>query len=430
MKVYLKRCLAFLRANLKSLLLSLILSVIIWFAVSIQLFPNVYDHVSDIEVVAVPTAVMQQENLEITNINSEKITVQIQGKRYVIGSLSADDFTAVLDLSTVTTPGTHVVPIDVAPIVSSSDYEIVSTGLTTTIDVQRIITKEIPVEINTDNIQIAEGLQIQNDEIVVSPSVVTLKGEESLVNSIDKAVVDVDYNNVMSVTTELKGELSLYKRDNTKIENPDLEYEKTGYIVTIPVCKVKTLPLDFSLNVPSNFDISSLPYTILPEEITIAAPATDTSIDNLEKIDIGEINLSDLTSKDLQGVKLVIALPDGYKNLSNIGIAQVNFDNADSYGKLEFTVPTENFSILNGDEAFDYSMVTNQLAVMVVGPSDVLHNMVSSDITGTVNLLGVAMEEGVKNVTVSLRINGIDVSAWVTGDYKVDIKATAKAAEE
>lgn len=430
MKAYIKHILTFLRANLKSLLLSLVLSVIIWFAVSIQVFPNVYDHVSDIEVIAAPTALMEQENLEITKINSETVTVQIQGKRYVIGSLSAADFTAVLDLSMVTTPGTHVVPIDVAPIVNSDDYEIVSSGLTTTIDVQRVITKEIPVEVNTDNIQIAEGLHVQTDEITISPSTVTVKGEESLVNSIEKAVVDVDYNKVMSVTTELKGELSLYKSDNTKIENPDLKYEKTGYIVTVPVCKVKTLPLDFSLNVPSNFDISSLPYTILPEEITIAAPATDTSIDNLEKIDIGEINLSNLTSKDLQGVKLVISLPDGYKNLSNIGIAQVNFDNADSYGKLEFTVPTDDFSILNGDEAFEYSMVTNQLAVTVVGPSDVLHNMISSDITGTVNLLGVTMEEGVKNVTVSLRINGIDVSAWVTGDYKVDIRATAKEAVE
>ena len=430
MKAYIKHILTFLRANLKSLLLSLVLSVIIWFAVSIQVFPNVYDHVSDIEVIAAPTALMEQENLEITKINSETVTVQIQGKRYVIGSLSAADFTAVLDLSMVTTPGTHVVPIDVAPIVNSDDYEIVSSGLTTTIDVQRVITKEIPVEVNTDNIQIAEGLHVQTDEITISPSTVTVKGEESLVNSIEKAVVDVDYNKVMSVTTELKGELSLYKSDNTKIENPDLKYEKTGYIVTVPVCKVKTLPLDFSQNVPSNFDISSLPYTILPEEITIAAPATDTSIDNLEKIDIGEINLSNLTSKDLQGVKLVISLPDGYKNLSNIGIAQVNFDNADSYGKLEFTVPTDDFSILNGDEAFEYSMVTNQLAVTVVGPSDVLHNMISSDITGTVNLLGVTMEEGVKNVTVSLRINGIDVSAWVTGDYKVDIRATAKEAVE
>ena len=430
MKAYIKHILTFLRANLKSLLLSLVLSVIIWFAVSIQVFPNVYDHVSDIEVIAAPTALMEQENLEITKINSETVTVQIQGKRYVIGSLSAADFTAVLDLSMVTTPGTHVVPIDVAPIVNSDDYEIVSSGLTTTIDVQRVITKEIPVEVNTDNIQIAEGLHVQTDEITISPSTVTVKGEESLVNSIEKAVVDVDYNKVMSVTTELKGELSLYKSDNTKIENPDLKYEKTGYIVTVPVCKVKTLPLDFSLNVPSNFDISSLPYTILPEEITIAAPATDTSIDNLEKTDIGEINLSNLTSKDPQGVKLVISLPDGYKNLSNIGIAQVNFDNADSYGKLEFTVPTDDFSILNGDEAFEYSMVTNQLAVTVVGPSDVLHNMISSDITGTVNLLGVTMEEGVKNVTVSLRINGIDVSAWVTGDYKVDIRATAKEAVE
>ena len=425
MKMYLKRFLAFLRANLKNLLLSLVLSVIIWFAVSIQIFPNVYDHVSDIEVMAAPTALMTQENLEISKIDTEKITVQIQGKRYVIGSLTNEDFTAALDLSGVTTAGTYVVDIDVKPLVHSSDYEIVSGNMSTTIEVQRIVTKEIPVEVNTDNIQIEQGLQIQADEVAVTPMHVTVKGEESLVNSIDKAVVDLMYDGIMSVTTEVKGEVSLYKSDNTKIDNPDLVYENTGYTITVPLCKVKTLPLDVSLSVPGNFDADSLPYSIQPGEITIAAPASDTSIDNLEKIDIGEINLSNLTSKDLQGVKLVISLPDGYRNLSNVGIAQVEFEGTESYGKLDFTVPTENFTILNGDEAFEYSMVTNQLAVSVVGPSDVLQNMVSSDITGTVNLLGVTMEEGVKNVTVSMRINGVNVSAWVTGDYKVDIRAEA-----
>ena len=421
----LKRTLSFLKANMKYLIMSLLLSIVIWFAVSIQLFPNVYDHVEGIEIIATPTPAMMKDNLEIASVSIDSATVRIQGKRYVIGTLDKNDFTATLDLSNVTTPGTHLVRVDVIPLESSDDYEIVTGNLTATIDVRRIITKEIPVNANIDRIAIGEGLQVQSDEIAISPSSVIIRGEESVVNSIDKAVIEAEYDSVMSMTTEINGELSLYKRDGTKVENPDLDYNKSNYSVTVPVCKVKTLPLGFSLNVPSNFDRNSLSYTILPQEITIAAPASDTSIDRLEKIDIGEINLSDLTSQDLQGVKLTISLPEGYRNLSNIGIAQVNFENTESYGKLDFTVPTENFTILNGDSAYSFSMVTNQLDVTVVGPSEMLQNMVSSDITGTINLLGVPIEEGVKNVTVSLRINGFNVSAWVTGDYKVDIRAEA-----
>lgn len=424
-KTYLDRIWKFIVKNLKNLILSLILSIIIWFAISIQVFPNVYDHVGDIEVIYTPTQLMLDENLEISGFE-QSVNVQIQGKRYIIGTLSADDFTASLDLSTITSPGKHTVPINVALSDSNVECDILTSGLTATITVERIISKEIKITPSADGITIGEGLQVQQTDMTCVPSTITISGEESVVNSIDKAVVNAVFDGTMSATTEVKGSLTLYKSDNTVITNPALAYDNEVFTVTVPVYKVKTLPLDISLVVPSNFDTSSLNYTVLPEEITIAAPATDFSVDNLEKIDIGEVSLGNITLKDLQNVRLMITLPDGYKNLSNIGIAQISFDDVESYGKLEFTVPGENITVLNGDVAYNYSVVTSQLAVSVIGPSDVLQNMTSSDITGTVNLLGVSIEEGVKNVTVSLKINGTDVSAWVTGDYRIDIRAEKK----
>ena len=194
---------------------------------------------------------------------------------------------------------------------------------------------------------------------------------------------------------------------------------------------MKTLPLNVSVIYPENFDSNSINYSIVPKEITIAAPATDTGIENLDRIDVGEINLTSITARDLQGVNLAISLPDGYKNLSNTGRAQVTFENMDSYGKMEFTVSTDNnFTVLNGDPEYDYSFVTSQFDVTAIGPSNVLRNLSQDDITGTVNLLGIPMEESVKNVTVTLRIAGQNVTAWITGEYKIDIRATVKSDEE
>ena len=201
--------------------------------------------------------------------------------------------------------------------------------------------------------------------------------------------------------------------------------------MTIPLYRVKTLPLNVSIVYPSNFDSSSLTYTVYPNEITIAAPADDLSINNLERIDVDEINLANITARDLQvGIKLPISLSEGYRNLSNVAVAQINFNDPDDYAKRDFIVSTEGFSFLNGDSAFDYSFVTSQLTVTVIGPSNLLYNLTPDDISGTVNLLGVNSGEGVKNVTVTLRIAGQRTKIWINGDYKADVRISEKAPEE
>lgn len=417
-----KRIGNFIVANLKDLIVSLVLAIVIWFAVSIQVFPNVYDHIYDIPVNIEPTPFMLEENLQIVDCD-DTVNIQIMGKRYVIGTLSNADFVATADLSSVTAPGKYTVDIQVKPLSSSTEYEVVTKGLQASITVERIITKTFDVVPDIDSLQIGEGLTVNEDEVICSPTTVTITAEESVVKSIGEITVTPVTSSALEVTTELKGTLSIFKKDGTKIDNPDLELSDDSYTLTVPVWKVKTLPLNISLTVPSGFDEESLSYSILPTAITIAAPASDSSIDNLDRIDIGDVQLSDLSSKDLQGIKLTIALPTGYRNLSNVAIAQVNFGEAENYGKLDFTVPSENFTILNGDPEYEFSFVTSQLDVSVVGPSEVLRNLTPDDISGTVNLLGVTAADGVKSVTISMKIEGENVTAWVTGDYKVEIMA-------
>lgn len=109
--------------------MSVVFAVIIWFAVSIQVFPNEYDHVDGITVTAEPTSYMQQENLHIIDFQQD-VSVQIMGKRYVIGTLTSDDFSASLDLSEITSPGKHIVNVNVNMLKPNSDYEIITSNLT------------------------------------------------------------------------------------------------------------------------------------------------------------------------------------------------------------------------------------------------------------------------------------------------------------
>ena len=48
---------------------------------------------------------------------------------------------------------------------------------------------------------------------------------------------------------------------------------------------------------------------------------------------------------------------------------------------------------------------------------------------GTVNLLGIQMDPGVRNITVTVRVSGQYRTAWITGDYKVDIRVSEKLPE-
>ncbi len=410
--------------NLKTIIQAIVFSIVIWVFISIQIFPDVSLHIRDIPVSCQPTNFMIDENLRISSVDTQNVTIQINGKRYSISQLTASDFSAVCDLSKVYEAGTFDVPINVVPTADNADINITSKDLTAKVSVVKIITREIKVTPNTDSLMIADGMQIEGD-VTVTPSFMTVTGEESLVNSIDHVEAIASYGEgALDHSEELSASPTFFNAKGVKIASPDVIYSTDEFTVNVPVYKLKTLPIQVKFTGSTGsygFDPADLEYTMSINEITIASP--DSSIDNLSAIDIGEISLSALTLKDLQGgVQLPVELPEGYKNISGNKTITVTFPEADDFGQLGFTVPAENFTVINSPTKYSVKMLTNEIVVNVVGYSNYIQTMTSSDIYATINLLGMDITEGKKSVTVTFRLKGSNASAWVTGEeYKVDI---------
>ena len=422
MNTFIKKFTSKLLTNLKTIIQAVISSVIIWFFISIQIFPNITQHVSGVQVDCAPTQHMINENLQITSVDVSEVTIKIQGKRYSISDLDGEDFKAHCNLASIYEAGKHEVDIVVEPVDSSTECEILADNLTATVTVFKIVSREVEVVAYTEGIKIADEMQIEG-EIEVFPATIIVTGEERLVDSIGHIKAVPDYDDVLGESAELKCTPVLYNQYGMRMLNDDLALSEGIITMNVPVYKVKTLPLNVQFtNSSTNFNISNLKYSMSVTELTIASP--DSSIDNLDAIDIGEISLTSLTLKDLQGgVALPVKLPDGYKNISGNKTVTVYFENYDEYGQLGFTVPAENINIINAPNNFDVKVLTNVLTVNVVGLSSYIQEMTSDDIYATVNLLGVELSEGTKSVSVSFRLAGTNSRGWVTGEeYKVEIQ--------
>lgn len=416
--------------NLKTIIQSVVFSIIIWFVISIQIFPNITLHISDVKLFCEPTQYMQNENLHISSVDTESVTIQVQGKRYSIANLTNEDFTASCDLSGIFESGEYTVNVNVEPTDKSVECDVLSGGITAKVLVEKTISREFDVSVSSNRLNISDGMQVEG-EITVSPSKIIVTGEERLVNSIGKVEVEPIYTETLDESAELRGEPVFYNQLGVKMINPEITTNEKTFTVSVPVYKVKTLPLNVQFtNFPTNFDDSVLKYSMSLTELTIASP--DSSIDNLDVIDIGEISLNSLTLKDLQGgVALPVKLPDGYKNISGNKTVMLYFDDYDNFGQLGFTVPSDNINVINAPSSFDVKVLTNLLTVNVVGLSSYIQEMTSDDIYATVNLLGIELSEGTKTVSVTFRLAGGNTKAWVTGEeYKVELQVSAQTEEE
>ena len=410
----------------KSILFALLLAIIVWFAISMQVFPDIVSHINDIPVTVTVTEYMAANNLSVSEDFEHTVSVKISGKRYDIGNLSGDDFTASLDLSTVTGVGEYVVKVNVVP-VKNVECEIDDSGLTVKIKVEKIISKTFTaadgnLTATADEVIPTDDMKI--DSITADPSTITLTGDAADLEAVKRVEIRSVSAGETSASLTSKGQIVLIGANGDVIENPDISYDNDNFIVNVSLYKQKTLPLTVQFtNVPSNFDLSSLKYSIYPETLTISSP--DDSVDMQDKFEVGTIDLSQLTTKYLQKLTLPITLPEGYKNISGNTSAMVSFD-AENYTFLSFTIQKENIIIANASDNFDIDVLTNELTVNVTGPADEIAAMTSKNIYATIDLMGTSLTAGLKDVTPEFTLRGTKVKSWVTGDYKVSIQVSEK----
>lgn len=419
MKNLLFNFLSDLKRNYKTLIFAFIISAAFWVVVSVQVFPTIETEIEGIAIEAQPTEYMLENNLEIVDDISDLVKIRIEGKRFDISGLKGDDFYAKIDLTTVRSAGTYTLPLSVSSKSKINCSIIDQDPFKITLTIDEIISKEFEIEGTAPDISLPDGYYV--GDITTSPEKITITGSSSVINKITKVEARSGYHGEIIESHQTSSEIILYGENGARIIADNLKLSSEKVTVNIPVYRQKELPLNIVINYPPNFDIDSLKYEIQPESIIVAAPGN--LIDNLSKLDIGTINLSDISLN--KNTYFTIPLPEGYKNLSGNNSAKIEWK-TDNYGSLKIPVRMENITITNAPDNFNVSLTTRTVYFTVVGPSKELSGISESDFIVTANLLGVSLREGSQDVTVTAQLKGEKQNCWISGEYKVTIRATQK----
>ncbi|MGN1339223.1 MAG: YbbR-like domain-containing protein [Oscillospiraceae bacterium] len=412
--------------NITTLLFSILAALVVWFAVRVLAFPTTTRTISGVGVEAQVTQYMKDNNLEITSMSDQIVKLELSGKSVDIVGLEAEDFTARLDLSVVRSAGTFPVEVNIYrkdDPNEEADTDDYSPRIVTLV-VEEIVTREFEVTADASGISMTDDYYL--DTITAAPAVVKITGSVDQLNKITRVEAKAAVNSTVTDSLTFETDIMLYDANGSAISKDDLTLNADKALVTVPVYPKKELPLTFSFaGIPQNFDISSLKYTIQPDSIMVAAP--DESIFNLSELNIGTINIADIRFNQTTST-IPITLPDGYKNLSGNNSARITWNIAD-YGKLDF--PATNITVVNEPDNMGVDIITQELTLSVIGPSEQLSALSSGDFYVTANLLGVTLHDGSQDVPVTIVIGGsAGKTCWALGSYKITVSAKTKDAAD
>lgn len=415
-----------LSTNLAYMIYSILIAVVLWFFISITIYPTTPKTFTNIPIVVDITGTSAEENgLSVISSNSKSATVTIKGNRSSIGSLKADDLIAQAVIENVTSPGEKKLDIKVSGKKSNIEFEVTSlnpSSLTVVFD--RIDTREYPVTIEAPNIKAAEGLYMDNGDFKSTPEIIEISGPSKQLDIIDRVAVVVNEEQELETAyTFHTSDIVLYDKNDAKLDKKKLTFDTEEFEVDIPVYMQQKLGLTYDLKyAPSSFDAESLPLEMNVDSINLASPNTD--LKNLESWSLGSIPLYDIDWDYNETFELEI--PENYKNLSNLSTVSVKLN---TEGLATKTVTVNDISIVNAPSNYDCSVNSYGLVFDIIGPEEDIAEITEKDIIVTVDLLKYTIQSDTFNADVTISFRNYD-KVWAVGLQKVAVEAIPNETEE
>ncbi|MBQ9605880.1 MAG: hypothetical protein IJV16_01730, partial [Lachnospiraceae bacterium] len=199
MKKTLKNILHLFTNNIGIKILALLLSVMIWLVVV-----SIDNPVKDQNFTQIPVTVLNGDVFEASGQayeladSSSTVTVTARAERSVLSQLSRDDFSATIDMNNY---ANGRVPISVkANRLSDKIVSLTPRTAYATVDVEELGTKQFSIDYEITG-EPAEGYSV--GEVNLASNVVRVQGPESVVETIDRAVVRVS---VQGMTRDMRTE--------------------------------------------------------------------------------------------------------------------------------------------------------------------------------------------------------------------------------
>ena len=173
-------------------LLSLLIAFVIWLIVVNVDDYKVVKEIYNIPVEQINGSEIEESGLVFDVTSGETVDIVIEGRRSIVNTLSANDFTAVADLSKLSY--TNTAKINVSPKNSSYDDKITITVVddAMSLSIEEKKSKQFELVVSTKG-NVADGYAL--GKATTAPAVVNVTGPESLINKIKTVRVTVDVTN-------------------------------------------------------------------------------------------------------------------------------------------------------------------------------------------------------------------------------------------
>lgn len=391
--------------------ISLVAALAIWLYMTATQEEEIDVTLSGVQVVFAGEEDLQAtRGLVITDVSTRTVDVTVRGTRLNIGSLAASDVQAVIDVSRFnsTSNSTQSYNLVYPDGVDASAVRVVrSSPSTISFQVTRMDDKIVPVDTAFTG-SVAEGYML--GDIEYEPRSITVSGPQSVLETIDRVYVEVELMD-LDATRTVEAPFTLRDADGNEIAKDGLEFDFDTVTVTIPISKVKDVPIYVNLIEGAGATRENTSIKLSESSITIAGDAA--TVDGINRIEVGPV---DLTSFELtyEGT-LDVVLPNGVENISGIEEVDVSLE-VTGLAVRDFTVT--NISDTGLPEGYSAELVTHSLTVRIRGPQDALANLNSSNIRAVADLSNTTASGTMDIPNVQIVIDGA-LNCGAVGTYRL-----------
>lgn len=287
-------------------LLSLLFAVMLWLVVVNIDDPTVSRTITGIPVVIQNEEVVTGQNQVYEVASGDTATIVISGPRSYVDKMTKDDFIAEASFSEMS--NVYAVPITVKHRYSKYEksVDIMQKTTTMTLKIERIITRNYEIQIEETE-DMASGYTMGSKSVL--PTTVEVSAPESVINVINKAVVEVNlskYNESTTVSLPIK----FYTESGSVVDlGPYAELSTDTVQVYLGVYSVKEVPLKFTTkgSPADGYEVTNVESDI--QTVKIAGE----NLNGIDSINIpGEVIDIDGKNKDVKiSIDIAGYLPDG-----------------------------------------------------------------------------------------------------------------------
>lgn len=364
--------------------LSILMSIILWSYVIRDLNPDQSKTIDQIPITFVGTDVLDSRQLIIVGGEDETVDLRVTAKFDVLSRLRRDNISLEVSVARISEPGeypllvSHTFPPNVQAGSVAIENDI--SDLYVTVKVAKREAKEIPIKAEFVG-SVAEGHQL--GDIVVTPATISISGQQDLVNQVAYAKVILTQENMNTTYT---GDLPFIYigADGKELTDLNVTSSVKTIHVKFPIVMVREIPIAVTIlpgggataeHVKLTFGAKNL------EEMTIDVSGAEDDMEGIEKITIGEIDLSKVvTTKEFT---FPIQLASELTNES--GIAEITVKaTIEGLTTREFDV--DNIQLINVPEGYTAEAVTQSRTVMVRGQEEKVNAIFKSQLRVVVDV--------------------------------------------